>query len=114
MVVGSAGLGVRRLLATRGRVVSIRQFAVFGHFDDTVLTPDAVGELATCRSMHVQVMSHGTPLKVRAVVTATTLHKAIAALFDEVARVCPSANATQVNAIEVSINHPQESLTTAS
>jgi hypothetical protein len=64
--------------------------------------------------MHVQVVSLGAPLKVSAVVTAPTLDKAITALIGEVARVCPDADATSVNAIEVSVGHPQESLTAAS
>jgi hypothetical protein len=51
---------------------------------------------------------------VSAVVTAPTLDKAITALIGEVARVCPDADATSVNAIEVSVGHPQESLTAAS
>lgn len=94
--------------------MSIRRFAVFGHFEDAALTPEGVGELATCRSMHVRIISDGAPLKVSATVTSTALHKAVAALCDEVARVCPGADATSVNAIEVSVGHPQESLTTAS
>lgn len=92
----------------------IRRFAVFIHCDDAVLTPEGAAELAASRSMHVQVVSHGAPLKVSAVVSASTLHKAIGALLDEVAGACPGADATQMNAIEVSVDHPRGILTAAS
>ena len=90
--------------------MGIRRFAVFGHFDGAALTPEGAATLTTSRSMHVQVVALGAPLKISATVTAATLVKAIAALADEVARVCPSAEVTSVNGIEVTIDRPRERL----
>jgi hypothetical protein len=86
-------------------VVPVRRFAVFVHFSGATPATDEMAKLAAARSMHIEVVSND-PLKVSAVVTAASLVKAITAVTHEVSRVCPSADATSTNAIEVELSHP--------
>lgn len=85
-----------------------RTYAVFGSFAGATLTPGDVARLSRRSDATIEVINAADPIKVRCTTAAPQMVTAIARMCDLIGKHAAAARLTNVNAVDLSPQSPQE------